>query len=168
MNVTEALSAAQAAGVKITIDGDDLLLSAPAQPPAELLALLIQFKKAIITLSLQGKGKISTEGWQELFDERAGFGEFDGGLRRDQAEAQAFSCCIREWLDRNPVRTTPGRCGLCDQSSGLLRPYLLGNSIRSSNYIWLHHECSQAWLQKRRMEAVEALTVLLPMTPKCH
>jgi hypothetical protein len=31
--------------------------------------------------------------WQAFFDERAGITEFDGGLSRAEAEAQALACC---------------------------------------------------------------------------
>jgi hypothetical protein len=43
----------------------------------------------------------SAEGWQVFFDERAGIAEFDSGLPRPQAEAQALACCVTEWLNHN-------------------------------------------------------------------
>ena len=48
--------------------------------------------------------------WRTLFAERAAVAEFDGGLPRPDAEAQAFACCVVEWLNRNPARSPPGRC----------------------------------------------------------
>jgi hypothetical protein len=35
----------------------------------------------------------SADDWQAFFDERAGITEFDGGLSRAEAEAQALACC---------------------------------------------------------------------------
>jgi hypothetical protein len=58
MSATEALRAAHAAGVRITVDGDDLLLTAPSEPPATVLDLLSQHKPAI--------GQISTTTDPEL------------------------------------------------------------------------------------------------------
>ena len=38
----------------------------------------------------------SAEDWQVFFDERAGIAEFDGGLSRPEAEAQARASCVEE------------------------------------------------------------------------
>ena len=40
------------------------------------------------------------EDWQVFFDERAGIAEFDGGLSRPEAEAQARTCCREEQMAR--------------------------------------------------------------------
>lgn len=42
----------------------------------------------------------SAEDWQVFFDERAGIAEFDGGLSRPEAEAQASACCMEEQMAR--------------------------------------------------------------------
>ncbi len=126
-------------------------------PPVDVLDLLSRHKAAIVTLLRLGNDGWSAEDWRESFDERAGIGEFDGGLARDQAEAQAFSCCVSEWLHRNPVRSVAGRCALCGQSKGLLLPYLTGYSASDPGHTWLHQECSHAWHQERRAKAVAAL-----------
>ncbi len=55
----------------------------------------------------------SSEDWRAFFDERAGVAEFDGGLPRPEAEARSFDCCVAEWLNRNFVRSPPGRCLAC-------------------------------------------------------
>src|SRR5687768_2657387 len=94
MNAADALRVAQAAGIQVTIDGGALVLSAPAQPPAEVLDLLARFKEPIIILLRPGNGGLSSQDWQELFDERAAIGEFDGGLPCELAEGQAFSYCM--------------------------------------------------------------------------
>ena len=83
MSAAEALAAARAAGIQISIDGDDLVLQASAPPSAEVLDLLARHKAAIVTLLRPGSDGWSAADWQEFFDERAGIGEFDGGLPRD-------------------------------------------------------------------------------------
>lgn len=100
MSAAEALAVAGAAGIQISIDGDDLVLQASAPPPAEVLDLLARHKATIVRLLRAGSDGWSVVDWQEFFDERAGIGEFDGGLPRAQAQAQAFSCCVGEWLHR--------------------------------------------------------------------
>jgi hypothetical protein len=104
MNAAEVLTLARATGIEIGIDGDDLALEAAAPPPALLLDLLARHKAEIVTLLRLGN-EWSGELWREFFQERAGIAEFDGGLLRDKAEAQAFSCCLRAYLHSNPMRS---------------------------------------------------------------
>ena len=102
MSAVEALKAARAAGVELALDGDDLVLR----------RLGTAARACSIALSAQGRDRgcwlrpaedgWSAEDWQVFFDERAGIAEFDGGLPRAEAEAQAFACCVVEWLNRNP------------------------------------------------------------------
>ena len=132
-------------------------MEASAPPPAEVLDLLARHKTGIVTLLRPGNDGWSGEDWREFFDERAGIAEFDGGLPRDQAEARAFSCCVGEWLHRNPVRSPSGRCDLCGQSKGMLLLYLTGYSVEDPGHTWLHQECSPAWHQAHRAKTVSAL-----------
>jgi hypothetical protein len=44
MSATEAIKVARDAGIELTIDGDDLVLEAPAPPPAAVLDLLSRHK----------------------------------------------------------------------------------------------------------------------------
>jgi len=160
MSAAEALAAARSVGVEVGIDGDDLVLKASGPPPPALLDLLARYKAAIVTLLRPGTGAWFAKDWQEYFDERAGIGEFDGALSRDQAEVQAFSCCVGEWLHRNPVRSASGRCDFCGVSKGMLLPYLTGYSVNDPGHTWLHQACSQAWHQERRAKAVAALVAI--------
>jgi hypothetical protein len=50
MSAAEALRMAHAAGVRITVDGDDLILTAPAEPPSAVLAHLSQHKAGIVKI----------------------------------------------------------------------------------------------------------------------
>jgi hypothetical protein len=160
MSVAEALRQARAAGIQVGVDGDNLVLEALAPPPAEVLDLLVLHKADILTLLRPGNDGWSGEDWHEYFDERAGIAEFDGGLPRDQAEAQAFFSCVSEWLHRNPARSQSGRCDHCGQSNGMVVPYLTGSSMKDPGHTWLHQECSLAWHQAHRARAVSALVAL--------
>jgi hypothetical protein len=103
MSALEALVAARHAGINIKTDGGHLVLEAPAPPPAELLERLQRHKTAIVELVQPKADGWSGEDWQVLLNERAAIAEFDGGLPRPQAEAQGFSECIAEWLNRTRV-----------------------------------------------------------------
>jgi hypothetical protein len=94
MSAVEALKAARAAGVELALDGDDLALKAASAPPAAVLEALSWHKAEIVALLRPGRDGWSAEDWQVFFGERAGIIEFDGGLPRAEAEAQAFACCV--------------------------------------------------------------------------
>lgn len=160
MSAVEALTQARAAGIHLGIDGDDLVLNASAPPPSEVLEILARHKADIVTLLRPGNDGWSGEDWREFFEERAGIAEFDGGLPRDQAQARAFSCCVAEWLHRNPARSPSGRCDHCGQTKGMLLPYLTGYSEKDHGHTWLHQECSRAWHQAWRAKAVSALVAI--------
>ena len=113
MSAAEALQAARDAGIGLHVDGGDLVLEASAPPPAAVLDLLSRHKADVIALLRRRWNGWSAEDWRAFFDERAGIAEFDGGLPRSEAEARAFACCVAEWLNRNPVRSPPGRCLGC-------------------------------------------------------
>jgi hypothetical protein len=165
MSAAEALSAAHSAGIRITIDGGDLVLDAPAPPPPAVIDLLARHKTAIVKLLHPGSDVWSTPNWQEFFEERASIAEFEGGLPRDEAQGYALSRCVAEWLRRNPARSASGRCALCGESSGMLLPYLTGYSVSEPGHTWLHHGCSPTWHQQRRAKAVAALRVMGISTP---
>ena len=154
MSAAEALNAARAAGIKLAIDGDDLVLEAPAPPPSAILEVLSQHKAEIVAVLRPGRDGWSAEDWQAFFDERAGIMEFDGRVSRTEAEAQALACCIVEWLNRNPTPSAPGRCAWCDQAdSRVVLPY----GVEPGTHIWLHAECWPEWQDTRRSQAREAL-----------
>ena len=126
MSAIAAIKAARAAGVELALDGDDLALKAASAPPAPVLDALSRHKTEIMVLLRPGCDGWSAEDWHVFFDERAGIVEFDGGLPRAKAEAQAFACCIVEWLNRNPERSPAGRCLECgdrEHAHDSLLPY---------------------------------------------
>jgi hypothetical protein len=166
MSAAEALRTAGASGVRITLDGNDLILTAPSEPPAAVLDLLSQHKAAIVRLLRRMSRVWSAEDWQAFFDERAGIAEFDGGLPRAQAEAQAFDRCVDEWLSHNPVRSPPERCLGCGG-----RDYhdpLLPFGIEPTGHAWLHSRCWPNWQAARNAEAVAALAKEGIMAPRRH
>jgi hypothetical protein len=155
MSAMEALRAARALGVELTIEGNDILLEAASEPPAAAVEALVRHKSEIIKLLRPSKAVWSPGDWRLFFGERAG-AEFDGGLPRADAEAQAFECCIVEWLNRYPTPSIAGRCAWCGQSEShgaVVVPY--GTEL--GTHAWLHAECWPTWHELRRSHAQEAL-----------
>jgi hypothetical protein len=146
MSAVKALKAARAAGVELTLDGDDLALKAASAPPAAVLDALSRHKAEIVVLLRPAEDGWSAEDWQVFFDERTGIVEFDGGLPRAEAEAQAFACCVVEWLNRNPERSPAGHCLGCGDREHAHDPLLL-YGVAPNGHIWLHSRCGPAWLR---------------------
>ncbi len=106
-------------------------------------------------------GEWDTEDWRAFFDERAGIAEHDGGLSRDDAERQAFECCVMEWRCQHPPPASgPERCAHCGEPIGEPGrdglPFLTG----AGGHTWLHSGCHGDWTARRRAEAVAALAIL--------
>jgi hypothetical protein len=156
MSAAEALKAARAADIKLAIEGNDLLLEAASEPPAVVLDALRQHKAEVVAMLRSGRDGWSAEDWLLFFEERAAIAEIDGGSLRTEAEAQALTCCIVEWLNRNPTPSAPGRCAWCGQAESrdaVVLPY----GTEPATHIWLHPECWAAWQDTRRSQAREAL-----------
>jgi hypothetical protein len=165
MNAADALKAARAAGVELALDGDDLALKAASAPPAAVIDALSQHKAEIVSLLRPGDDGWSAEDWQGLFDERVAIAEFDGRQTRANAEAQAFACCLIEWLNRNPAQSVPGRCLGCGDGNHHGDP-LLPFGTETSGHAWLHGACWPAWHRERRGKAETALRALGARGPK--
>lgn len=160
MNAAGALKAARAAGLKLVVEGDGLAASAASAPPATVLATISRYKAEIIALLRPGPDGWSAEDWQVYFDERAGIAEFDGGLTRADAETQAFQCCVVEWLNRNPVCSSPDRCLECggkENAWDKILPY----GTEPTGHAWLPSGCWETWHANRKAEAVAALSPIL-------
>jgi hypothetical protein len=159
MSAAHALRAAQAAGIKVTLDDDGLLLEADAEPPQAIFDALVRYKPGVMALLRPSDDGWSAEDWQVYFDERAAIAEFDGGLLRADAEARAFACCVAEWLNRNPMSSPPrlcARCGDGDQPGDPLEPI----GTETTGYTWLHSTCLAPWREVRRGEAIAALAAM--------
>lgn len=159
MSAAEALKVARAAGVELRLDDEGIVLEASMPPPTAILDLLSRYKLGVVALLRPGRDGWSAEDWQSFFDERAGIAEFDGGLPRQRAEARAFACCIVEWLNRNPVRSPPGRCLGCGGDDHDHDP-LLPHGVGSTGYAWLHSRCWPAWYAGRKVSAIVALAAM--------
>jgi len=167
MSAAEALNAAYAAGISVGVDGNDLVLAAPAEPPREVIDLLSRNKAGIVKLLCPADDDWSAEDWHAFFDERAGIVEFDGGQAREEAEVTAFESCVVEWLNRHFHKSDPNRCAWCgnfDKEGHTIVPF----GIDGTGHTWLHPECQQDWHQQRLTEAVAALTDLGITVPASH
>jgi hypothetical protein len=135
------------------------VLQAASTPPAAVLDTLSRHKVEIVALLRPSEDGWSAEDWQVFFEERAGIVEFNGGLPRVEAEAQAFACCVVEWLNRNPVRSPSGRCLSCgdrDHAHDPLLPY----GAEPTGHAWLHSRCWPTWFEGRKARAVAALAAM--------
>jgi hypothetical protein len=86
-----------------TSDGGDLILKAPAPPPAGVIDLLTRHKRQILAL-LRAGTDWSAEDGQSAFDAYANRYVFDTKGVSDGA-AHAFDCCLTLWLNRNPTNS---------------------------------------------------------------
>jgi hypothetical protein len=155
MSAAGALKAARDAGVRVSIDGADLLLEAAAEPPRALLKMLSRHKQGLLALLRPGTDGWSGADWLALYNEDASIAKRDFGLSTTDAEAVAFERCLVEWLKRNPAPPTPGRCSWCrkeDAAGAALLPFGVGN-----RHSWLHRRCWPAWFSGRRTTASMAL-----------
>jgi hypothetical protein len=159
MSASQALNAARAAGVSVRLHGNDLQLEAATPPPTALLDLLSGNKASIVELLRRQKDSWSAEDWQAYFDERAAIAEFDGGLQRSEAEAQAFECCLIEWLNLHAAPSAPGRCAHCGEAASSVA-VILPFGTEPGMHTWLHSHCWPAWREARRAEAIVALASL--------
>jgi hypothetical protein len=156
MIAANVVMAARAAGMQIGVKGNDLLLKAPAAPSPTMLELLSRNKPAILFWLRPTDDGWTAEEWHTFFHERSGIAEFDGGLSRQLADAQAFSCCVSEWLNRNPVSSSPEQCLGCAGDEQPHNP-LLPFDVENPGYAWLHPACWSQWLKNRRAQAGAAL-----------
>jgi hypothetical protein len=104
-------------------------------------------------------GNWDEEDWRAFFDERAAMAEFDGGQSREEAEALAHACCVAEWLNRNPVRSSSSHCLQCGCGEHLGRP-LLPFGGDALGHAWLHADCWEEWRASRQAEARSELAAL--------
>ena len=154
MSAVEALQVARAVGVIVGVDGDDLLLSASAPPPPAVVEALSRHKAGIVELLRSANHGWTAEDWQEFFDERAGILEYDCGLLRPAAEAEAFQNCVVAWLNHYPAVSPAGRCAWCgypDSRDVVVLPFGTGP------HIWLHGKCWSSWHLERQAKAAAAL-----------
>ena len=167
MSAAETIRMAEASGIRLGVEGADLILDADLEPPIDVVTAIKRHKVEIIELLAPPKDRWTAEDWRTLFDERAGIAEFDGGQTRAKAEAIAFECCIVEWLNHHLERADPGHCAWCekpDRDGHAVVPF--GTEVHG--HTWLHPECWNPWHENRREAARQALAARgLDTHPKC-
>jgi hypothetical protein len=156
----EALHEAHVAGVRVSVDGADLVLD-PAPTSPELLSHLEHHEAAIVALLHRKEDGLNALHWHALYEDCVCINETEGGLSREEAEASAFEYCYRTRLSLNPVMLSDTVCPHCagvGEKSGPLLPYR-GDA-------WVHEGCESAWSQARQAEAaVDDLGAILDRAP---
>ena len=159
MKVLQIIAAARAAGVTLSIDDDSLLLRSSRPPPQEVVEALSRQKSEVIDHLQSDRSGWTAEDWHVFFKDRAAIAEFDGGLPRRDAQAVAFRACVVEWLNRNPVRSAPDRCGWCgggEREGNVLLPF----GIERAGNAWMHSRCWRPWHEQRQAHAIDHLQAL--------
>jgi hypothetical protein len=96
MSAAQALKAARAAGIRLDVEGDDLVLEACAEPPPVVLDLLLQHKAGVVALLRPADDGWSAEDWLAFYDERAGMADCDERVPRMGVKTRALDCCIAQ------------------------------------------------------------------------
>jgi hypothetical protein len=160
MNPAEIIKRASEDGVQLARSPSGSISARGAQSAIDRwLPAIRQSRAAIVRLLRPRSDGWSAEDWQVFFDERAGIAEFDGALSRVEAEASAYAHCLAEWLNRDCMRSPPGRCFGCGGYESL-HNRLLPFGIGRSGEVWLHSRCQPAWYAGRKAEAIAALATM--------
>jgi hypothetical protein len=160
MSAAEALHAAYAAGITVTVDAESLILEASAEPSQAVLSALLRHKPAILDLLRPRQGGWTAEDWQAFFNERrADIAKFDGRLSPEEVDARAFEWCVVKWLDQHPAPSPPECCAWCgrpESPSAVVLPF----GTEPGTHAWLHADCWPAWHEARRADAIVALAAM--------
>ena len=158
MSASEALSMARAAGVKIGLDGGDLVLEASAPPPGAVIEALSRHKPGIVAILQSDTSGWSVTEWQDFYQERAAIMEYDGKCSRQEAERQALEWCITNWLAANPPDGLCDElCAACGDPVGRIGEDAIPLLAGKESHAWVHHACVDRWRMKWRGLAVAAL-----------
>ena len=150
MSAIAALEAARAAGVRLKVEGDDLVLEALAAPPSAVLDLLSRNKAGIATILRPGLGGRPRTGTLSSPSERVSL-SLMVRCRAPQAEERAFTCCVVEWLNRSAVSSMPGRCIGCGGTHNAHDP-LLPYGVETTGHVWLHARCWPSCMRTGRLK----------------
>ena len=150
MSATATLKAAHAAGIRLGIDGDALVLEASAPPSPTLLDLLARHKADI--LELLRRPSIAAD-WRTFVTRGLPPPAHPG----ERADAVAYQHRLVEWLNANPASSAPGRCAEC---VGVDAPGTALVPVGIDAHVWLHSDCWPVWRDKRVEQARGALAAL--------
>ena len=161
MSAAETIRTAEASGIRLGVEGVDLILDADLEPPVDVVNAIRRHKAEIIELLAPPGDRSTAEDWRALFEERAGIAEHDADVSRTEAETRAYESCVIEWLWQHPSPASGSqRCAHCGQPLGEPGrdglPFLTGDR----GHVWLHDGCHGDWTAQRRAEAVAALAIL--------
>jgi hypothetical protein len=159
MSVAETIRMAEASGIRLGVEGADLILDADLEPPVDVVNAICRHKAEIIELLALSGDRWTADDWQALYDERAAIAEYERGASREVAEATAFEVCVVRWLDSHPPSQDDLDCCVhCGEQMDELDAisYLTGDG----GDVWMHGQCHPAWTERRRKQAVEALAGL--------
>ncbi|MCC6982496.1 MAG: hypothetical protein IT535_04430 [Bauldia sp.] len=181
MNGVEALALAEQAGVSVEVRGESLVLRARHRPSADVLNSLRSSKAGLIEV-LSRPRLVSSAGvidisampadratghrpncatdWLAFFDERAAIAEFDGGLSRRKAEAEAYEWCVVEWMNQHhPAGASDDRCLWCGDT-GWPGKAIVPFGAQANAIVWLHPRCWESWQRSRRALAEAELGLM--------
>ena len=104
--------------------------------------------------------------WRIFYEERAAIIEYDSGVSRSEAEAQAWECTVIQWMNKTPPKSIDDdHCASCGHHIGDVGrdavPFLSGGG----GHVWLHHGCHPTWMTRRRSDAEKALTAMGVTSP---
>ncbi len=150
MSAAAILEEAYRHGFDLWADNDNLVVEADPPIPDGLLEMLRAHKGQLLAVLPDRSNGWQPEDWHELFNERAGFAEYEAGLSRTEAERQAFDCCMAEWLNRHPAGSIPDRCAWCRAEDSAPGSVILPFGTQPARHIWLHASCWQPWFSARQ------------------
>jgi hypothetical protein len=155
-SLSDALALARAHRVSVAFAGGrQVFVGADRTPPADVVAILRRVGSDLLALIPLVTDPWLFADWRWFFKERAAAAE-QSGLAHAEVEAQAFECCVVEWLNRHLAGSPPDRCCWCGGmedvlGAGVLLPF------GGNPHAWLHRGCWERWRDWRRGEAVAAL-----------
>ncbi len=155
-HIKSILDEASAAGINLSLEGDDILLESDTAPPNALVALVRQHKSLLLSMLRGQKASWQSADWQAYFDERAAILEFEAGLNRKDAEAKAFECCVTEYINQTHTASNPDVCAHCGTREDTTQP-LIPLGTEKVGHVWVHCDCLTHWQMAQGHEAAEAL-----------
>jgi hypothetical protein len=160
MNAQAVLLHAAAAGIRLEVEGSDLILEATlGDIPPDLIVQVRSHKPQLLELLRPW----DAGDWVAFFDERAAIAEFDGKVARPVAERRACQSCVAEWLNRNPPKSSPhdkcAHCGQPETGGAVILPF------GTTTHVWLHGDCWRVWHSERIAHAEKALAAMGVVMP---
>jgi hypothetical protein len=131
-----------------------------------VIEFLSHHKAGIMALLRPADDGWSALDWLAFFDQRAHAAKVRG-LAPAEGEALAFARCVVEWLNRNPARSSQGRCLGCGQAEQA-RDSLLPFGTARRGHAWLHSRCWLVWHTDRKADAIAALAAMGIDQPRTH